>query len=59
MPCTMNILFFSITSGQLTRTDSSSVPPTHPVCIYMREEVNCYSSKSNILYICEPQQDIV
>ena len=29
----------SITSGQLTRTDSSSVPPTHPVCIYMREEV--------------------
>ncbi|XP_052071429.1 tether containing UBX domain for GLUT4-like [Mytilus californianus] len=29
----------SLSSGQLTSTDSTSVPPTHPVCIYMREEV--------------------
>lgn len=29
----------NISPGQLTATDSSSVPPTHPVCIYMREEV--------------------
>ncbi|XP_071130006.1 tether containing UBX domain for GLUT4-like isoform X1 [Mytilus edulis] len=29
----------SLSSGQLTSTDPSTAPPTHPVCIYMREEV--------------------
>ena len=40
-------LYFSLTSGQLTNIDSTNVPPKHPVCIYMREEV--IVTKTNLI----------